>query len=62
VADLAVETLKAGQRIVFSVQDLKTGTWTERDRVIEVVTAEAAASGVRPGPAVNRSPENVSAG
>ena len=40
VADLAVETLEAGQRVVFSIQDLTTGTWVESDRVIEVAVAD----------------------
>ena len=40
VADLAIEALAAGQRIVFSVQDLATGSWVEDDRAIEVVSEE----------------------
>jgi glucoamylase len=40
VADLAVETLEAGQRIVFSIQDVASGNWVEHDRVIEVVAED----------------------
>jgi glucoamylase len=40
VADLGTETLEAGQRIVFSVQDLATGSWVESDRVIEVAPGQ----------------------
>jgi glucoamylase len=46
VADLASEALAAGQRLVFSVQDLTTGNWIEHDRVIEVVAADTAAQGM----------------
>jgi glucoamylase len=38
VADLASEAPVAGRRLVFSIQDLATGTWFEHDRVIEVVS------------------------
>jgi glucoamylase len=37
VADLASEALAAGRRLVFSIQDLTTGSWIEHDRVIDVV-------------------------
>jgi glucoamylase len=40
VVDLGTETLEAGQRIVFSVQDLATGSWVESDRVIEVAPGQ----------------------
>jgi glucoamylase len=40
VVDLGTETLEAGQRIVFSVQDLATGSWVESDRVIEVTPGQ----------------------
>jgi glucoamylase len=46
VADLASGALLAGQRIVFSVQDVTTGRWIEHDRVIEVVAKDAAARGM----------------
>ena len=44
VADLGTDTLEVGQRVVFSIQDLATGTWFESDRVIEVVAQDAVAS------------------
>jgi glucoamylase len=43
VADLASEALEVGQRLLFSIKDLKTGSWIEHDRVIEVVSREAEA-------------------
>jgi glucoamylase len=43
VVDLTSETLVAGQRLVFSIQDVATGTWFENDRVIEVVSEGAVA-------------------
>jgi hypothetical protein len=43
VVDLTSETLVAGQRLVFSIQDVATGTWFENDRVIEVVSEGAIA-------------------
>jgi hypothetical protein len=43
VADLASEALEAGQRLVFSIQDLTTENWIENDRVIEVVAEDTAA-------------------
>ncbi len=47
VVDLGTETLNAGQRVIFSIQDLATGNWVESDRVIEVVSEEAVAEGMR---------------
>ncbi len=46
VADLGSEALEAGQRIVFSIQDLTTARWIENDRAVEVVAADAAAQGM----------------
>ena len=37
VIDLGCQALEAGQRIVFSIQDLTTGSWVEHDRVIQVI-------------------------
>jgi len=46
VADLASGALAAGQRLVFSIQDLTTGSWIEHDRVIVVVSEQAQVQGV----------------
>jgi glucoamylase len=46
VADLASESLEAGQRLVFSIQDLTTGSWVEHDRMIEVVAEDTVAQGM----------------
>jgi glucoamylase len=46
VADLASESLEAGQRLVFSIQDLTTGSWVEHDRIIEVVSEDTEAQGM----------------
>jgi glucoamylase len=45
VADLPGEALAAGQRLVFSVQDMTTGRWIENDRAIEVVSEDTVAPG-----------------
>jgi glucoamylase len=52
VADVASEALGVGQRLVFSIQDLASGTWFEHDRVIEIV-AEEKKSQEMPGSAVD---------
>jgi hypothetical protein len=59
VADLGVEELEPGQRIVFSVQDLKTGSWIEHDQVIEVVSEQAAAHGLPVRVAGDRADRNA---
>ncbi|HEX3989543.1 MAG TPA: glycoside hydrolase family 15 protein [Acetobacteraceae bacterium] len=46
VAEIASDTLAPGQRLVFSIRDLTTGTWFEHDRVIEVVAADAMVQGM----------------
>jgi glucoamylase len=53
VADLASEALAVGQRLVFSIQDLTTGSWIENDRVIEVVAEEAQVQGMPASAAVS---------
>jgi glucoamylase len=60
VVDLRTEALQAGQRIVFSVQEVATGNWVESDRVIEVVPEQVAAGGM-PGPAAGVRAERVAA-
>jgi glucoamylase len=61
VADLAVETLEAGQRVVFSIQDLTTGTWVESNRVIEVAVANHTAGDATRCSAADRPLEHISA-
>ena len=39
-ADLPSEQLDAGQRVVFSVQDLHSGTWTDRDQAVAIASNE----------------------
>jgi glucoamylase len=41
VADLATEQLEAGRWIVFSVQELETGLWIERDRTAVIAPDDA---------------------
>jgi glucoamylase len=45
VVDLASEALAAGQRLLFSIQDVATGNWFENDRVIEVVSGDVVGQG-----------------